>query len=91
MMKLRTHPIHMNMHYTFYSSSCSASSGIMYVGQQKPSEPSSCIQNRLRSIGVGSCGTMPCTSRSSLAGNQAGSVSSTMWKPSSLEMRIRGC
>lgn len=27
---------------------------------------------------------MPCTSRSSFAGNHAGSVSSTMWMPNSL-------
>lgn len=70
----------------FYSSSsCNASSGKTYVGQQKPSEPSGWMQNKVRSIGVGSCGTIPCTSRKSLSGNHADSVSSTKWIPSTLK------
>lgn len=70
----------------FYSSSsCNSSSGNTYVGQQKPSEPSGWMQNKVRSIGVGSCGTIPCTSRNSLSGNHADSVSSTKWIPNRLK------
>lgn len=47
------------------------------------------MQNNVRSISVGSCGTMPWTSRSSLAGNQAGSVSSTIIMPKSLENFVK--
>lgn len=63
----------------------------MYVGQQKPSDPSACMQNNVRSISVGSCGTTPWTSRNSFAGNQAGSVSSIIGMPKSLEIWILTC
>lgn len=47
------------------------------------------MQNSERSIGVGSCGTIPCTSRNSFAGNHAGSESSIMWMPSNLQFKIQ--
>lgn len=87
----RNHKCWVNFHFydiplSFYSSSsCNSSSGNTYVGQQKPSEPSGWMQNKVRSIGVGSCGTMPCTSRNSLSGNHADSVSSTKWIPNRLQ------
>uniref|UniRef100_A0A182JDG8 Uncharacterized protein n=1 Tax=Anopheles atroparvus TaxID=41427 RepID=A0A182JDG8_ANOAO len=59
------------------------------VGQQSPSEPSARMQNSDISTSVGSCGTIPCTSRSSAEGNQAGSVSSMTWMPHNLREEKR--
>lgn len=74
-----------------YSSSCNTSSGLlMKLGQHIPSEPSGRKQNIACSNSVGSCGTIPLTSRNSAAGNQAGSESSTITIPNKRQRATPG-
>lgn len=62
----------------------------MNDGQHIPSEPSGRKQNIACSNSVGSCGTIPLTSRSSAAGNHAGSESSTITIPNSRAIATTG-